>query len=261
MKTRRGLRPAYNAQAMVAPVERRGDAAGRLITAVAVVDAPGDAAQLAPMLAQAETATGGPADLTVADAGYHSGAALAACARRGQRVAMPESQARALRQPYHKDRFIYDAASDTYRCPAGQRLRFTRRKRTRGVPMRLYRVSGAVCRACPAFGICTTDGRHGRGLEIGPHEAVLRRHRTWMATREAQHAYQQRQHLVEPVFGIIKEQLRARRFLLRGLANVKAEWALLATAFNLRTLWRLWRAPPTKPDRWDAALTTAGAPA
>lgn len=185
----------------------------------------------------------------MADAGYHSGAALAACARRGQRVAMPEAQARALQQPYHKDRFVYDAASDSYRCPAGQRLRFTRHKRTRGVPMRLYRVSGAVCRACPAFGVCTTDGRHGRGLEIGPPEAVLRRHRAWMATREAQHAYQQRQHLVEPVFGIIKEQLRARRFLLRGLANVTAEWALLATAFNLRTLWRLWRAPPPQPRR------------
>ena len=59
MKTRQGLRPAYNAQAMVAPVERSGDGSGRLITAVAVVDAPGDAAQLRPMLAQAEATTGG----------------------------------------------------------------------------------------------------------------------------------------------------------------------------------------------------------
>ena len=258
MKTRQGLRPAYNAQAMVAPVARNGDGSGRLITAVAVVDAPGDAAQLRPMLAQAETATGGKADLTLADAGYHSGAALAACARRGQRVVMPEAQARALQQPYHKDHFRYDAGSDSYRCPAGQRLRFTRRKRTRGVPMRLYRASGAVCRACPAFGGCTRDGRHGRGLEIGPHDATLRAHRAWMATREAQHWAAQRKHLVEPVFGIIKEQQRAHRFLLRGLANVAAEWALLATAFNLRTLWRLWRAPPTGPAGWGATPTTAG---
>ena len=43
------------------------------------------------------------------------------------------------------------------------------------------------------------------------------------------------------VFGIIKEQQGARRFLLRGLANVAAEWTMLATAFNLRTLWRVWR--------------------
>ena len=32
-----------------------------------------------------------------------------------------------------------------------------------------------------------------------------------------------------------------RRFLLRGLANVKAELLTLVTAFNLRTLWRFWR--------------------
>ena len=47
--------------------------------------------------------------------------------------------------------------------------------------------------------------------------------------------------MIEPVFGIVKEQQSARRFLLRGVANVAAEWSLLATAFNLRTLWRIWR--------------------
>jgi len=47
--------------------------------------------------------------------------------------------------------------------------------------------------------------------------------------------------LSEPTFGILKEQLSARRFLLRGLANVQVEFGLIATAFNLRTLWRAWR--------------------
>ena len=32
-----------------------------------------------------------------------------------------------------------------------------------------------------------------------------------------------------------------RRFLLRSLANVAAEWTALTTAFNLRTLWLAWR--------------------
>ena len=45
-----------------------------------------------------------------------------------------------------------------------------------------------------------------------------------------------RKQLVEPAFGIIKEQQGARRFLLRGLVNVEAEWTMLATAFNLRML-------------------------
>ena len=62
-----------------------------------------------------------------------------------------------------------------------------------------------------------------------------------MSTDEAKDAYKRRKPLVEPVFGIIKEQLAARRFLLRGMVNVSAEWTLLGTAFNLRTLWRVWR--------------------
>ena len=43
------------------------------------------------------------------------------------------------------------------------------------------------------------------------------------------------------LFAFLKNQLGARRFTLRGMDNVKAEWAMLATAFNLRTLWRVWR--------------------
>lgn len=49
-----------------------------------------------------------------------------------------------------------------------------------------------------------------------------------------------RKQTVEPVFGIVKEQMGARRFLLRGLANVNAEWSLLAAAFNLRSLGKIW---------------------
>ena len=77
---------------------------------------------------------------------------------------------------------------------------------------------------------------------FGSVPLILRKHRQWMTTEMARRWYARRKELVEPVFGILKEQMGARRFLLRGLANVKAEFVLLATAFNLRTLWRLWRA-------------------
>ncbi|MGH8693926.1 MAG: transposase [Burkholderiales bacterium] len=51
--------------------------------------------------------------------------------------------------------------------------------------------------------------------------------------------YKLRQQTVEPVFGIIKEALGFRRFLLRGLANVETEWTLICVAYNLRRLHRL----------------------
>ena len=37
-------------------------------------------------------------------------------------------------------------------------------------------------------------------------------------------------------FGIIKEVMGFRRFLLRGLAAVKGEWRLVCLAFNLKRL-------------------------
>ena len=61
-----------------------------------------------------------------------------------------------------------------------------------------------------------------------------------MSTDEARVLYARRQELSEPTFGILKDQLGGRRFLLRGLANVRAEFTFMATAFNLRTLWRVW---------------------
>ena len=120
--------------------------------------------------------------------------------------------------------------------------------------MRVYRGSGVWCRGCPAFGVCTKEGRQGRALEIGFHEAVLRSHRSWMSTEEAKTRYRRCKELPEPVFGILKERQGARRFLLRGLTKVKAEWSLLATAFNLNTLWRVWSQDRRQPRQTCALL-------
>lgn len=248
MKINRGYTLGYNAQAMVSPVASDGDVTGMLVTAVDVGDEQNDFGQLAPMVGQAEETTGTKVPMTLADAGYLTGRDLEECARRGQRVVVPDRQQQLMNQPYRKDSFTYDEHNDCYYCPRGQSLRYLRTKPRRGVPMRLYRASGSVCRKCPAFGVCTKDRRKGRVLEIGPHDTVLRRHRAWMETTEAKQAYRLRQQLVEPVFGIFKEQLGARRFLLRGLASVKAEWMVLAIAFNLRTLWKAWRSSQSCPS-------------
>ena len=72
--------------------------------------------------------------------------------------------------------------------------------------------------------------------------------------------YTQRKQLNEPVFGIIKEQMGARRFLLRSLSNVRAEFVVLATAFNLRTLWRAWACRRTPRPTPSSPSTALGAP-
>ena len=74
-----------------------------------------------------------------------------------------------------------------------------------------------------------------------------------MATPLAKIAYRRRKELSEPTFGIMKEQLDFRRFLLRGLDNVKAETFMVATAFNLRSLYRVWHRQWHKT--WKAGST------
>lgn len=50
--------------------------------------------------------------------------------------------------------------------------------------------------------------------------------------------YRLRKQVVEPVFGQIKQARGFRQFLLRGLAKVRGEWAMLCTAHNLLKLHR-----------------------
>ena len=241
MRNRQGIIPAYNAQAVVLPAAVNGEVVGLLMTGAEVFTNPDDHEQLIPMLEQAEDATGAKAGLTLADAGYYSGTNLEACDQARLLAVIPENRPKAAERPYHKDCFSYDEADDSYTCPHGQRLTFARYMGGKKTDVRLYLGSAEVCRACPAFGVCTKNRTQGRALGVGPHDMVLRNHRKWMSTSRAKTALKRRAPLVEGVFGILKEQMAARRFALRGLVNVSAEWSMLATAFNLRTLWRIWR--------------------
>jgi transposase len=57
-----------------------------------------------------------------------------------------------------------------------------------------------------------------------------------LKTKAGKAFYAKRKTTVEPVFGIIKEVMGFRRFLLRGLEAVKGEWRLVCLAFNLKRL-------------------------
>ncbi len=50
--------------------------------------------------------------------------------------------------------------------------------------------------------------------------------------------YARRQVIVEPVFGQSKEARGFRRFLLRGLANIRGEWRLVGVTHHLLKIWR-----------------------
>ena len=58
-------------------------------------------------------------------------------------------------------------------------------------------------------------------------------------TEAGKQFYAKRKSTVEPVFGIIKEVMGFRRFMLRGIDAVTGEWTLVCIAFNLKRLCRL----------------------
>ena len=57
-----------------------------------------------------------------------------------------------------------------------------------------------------------------------------------LATKQGAAVYARRKVIPEPVFGQIKEARGFRRFLLRGLVKVRAEWSLVSLTHNLLKL-------------------------
>lgn len=82
------------------------------------------------------------------------------------------------------------------------------------------------------------NGRGRRSPAGRLHHPEQRRMRQRLRSPSGRAVYQRRKAIIEPVFGVLKEQRGLRRFRLRGLAKVAIEVTLAATAYNLTRLWR-----------------------
>ncbi len=78
------------------------------------------------------------------------------------------------------------------------------------------------------------DGKPSASKSDGLRAAMFAK----LASDKGKACYAKRKQTVEPVFGQLKEQQGARRFLRRGLAACQAEWQLLCGTHNLLKLWR-----------------------
>lgn len=70
-----------------------------------------------------------------------------------------------------------------------------------------------------------------------------------LRTKAGRAHYARRKAIVEPVFGQIKEARGFRRFSLRGLEAVQAEWLLVAAVHNLGKLFTSGRAGRVLPGQ------------
>ena len=80
---------------------------------------------------------------------------------------------------------------------------------------------------------------HGpEAAEAEPPATAQERMAAKVRTPAGRALYARRKVIVEPVFGQIKEARGFRRFLLRGLDNIRGEWRLVCLTHNLLKLWR-----------------------
>jgi hypothetical protein len=189
----RGTEVCYNVQTAV-------DSKHKLIVANDVTNAPGDRDWLSPMALQAKDILGGPFD-AVADVGYYHGVEVKTCLEAGitPYVARPITSANQKLGLFSKDDFTYDGATDTYQCPAGERLTFRFDAVEHGRHIRYYATS--ACKICPLRQRCTRN-KGGRRLTrwVDAHllEAMEQR------VRSRPEVMKQRKQLVEHPFGTMK---------------------------------------------------------
>jgi len=92
--------------------------------------------------------------------------------------------------------------------------------------------------------IATERQKHGerhvatRGL-LPKDSTRVERMKRKLLTKAGAAIYATRKSIVEPVFGQIKEARGFRRFSLRGIEKVKAEWAWVCATHNILKMYRV----------------------
>ena len=172
---------------------------------------------------------------TVADRGYFKIEDLEDCEAAGVTPYVPKPDRSPARRSGHftKSEFRYDAATDTYLCPTGQRLVPLYRYglcKTRPRARVVSYVNREACLSCELRDRCTK--RANRHITRYENEAIIERMAARLAARPE--VMNRRRESVEHPFGSVKQWMGQGAFLTRRLENVRGEFSLTAMAYNLR---------------------------
>jgi hypothetical protein len=144
---------------------------------------------------------------------------------------------------FSRDDFVYDHASDTYRCPGGMTLQRYRRQFTtlRTGVMKdnslRYRASKRDCQECLLKPQCCPNAP-ARKIPRSIHEGARDMARD-IASTDAYVTSRRERKKVEMLFAHLKRILKLDRLRLRGPSGARDEFHLAATAQNLRKMTRL----------------------
>ncbi len=241
-----GFAPSYN-------VEIDTDAKSGVVVAVGVVQAGNDFEQLEPGIERVEKTLGKSPAQVVTDGGFVSRDNIVAMKGREIEFIAPcvdeagkgESsyEGRGVSREYHSSAFIYDAQSDSYRCPQGKILSYEGKEQRHMQVSYRYRAQASDCQRCPVKGQCCPGNRvTGRSVHRGEELAEVSEFRQRMQTEQAREIYRQRAQVAETPNLWIKAKFGLRQFSVRGLRKVGMEalWACLT--YNICVWMRLrWR--------------------
>ena len=212
----------YNVQVAV-------DIKNHLIVTHEVTNVGSDRAQLANMGRQAREALGVDKLEAVADRGYYNSTEIKACDDAGVTVTLPKPMTSGAKSDgrFGKQDFVYNAAEDVYRCPAGEKLAYRMTTEQDGKMMRRYWTN--ACPNCLLKSKCTTGNE--RRIPRWEHEHVLEAAQKRLD--ENPQAMRARRETVEHPFGTLKMRMGATHFLMKRLPKVATEMALHVLAYNL----------------------------
>ena len=225
-KGRQGSHAGYSAHITVD--EKHG-----LIVNADVVSENNDSNQFSSQIEQAVDTLGKPCQTAVADAGYWDDSLKETVVKQIDVIVPSRRQAlhEPINDPFDRDKFCYNSANNQYVCPEGKLLKYSHYSTKKG--HYIYRIEKAsLCQECPHFGFCT-ESKRGRSIIRLKEEELRERLEARYASEEGQAIYKKRKEKVESPFGHIKRNLNGGAFLVRGQKAVKAEWALLASCFNI----------------------------
>ena len=200
-----------------------------LIVTHEVTNSGSDRAQLANMGRQARDALGVDKLEAVADRGYYNSTEIKACDDAGVAVTLPKPMTSGAKSDgrFGKQDFVYNAAEDVYRCPAGEKLAYRMTTEQDGKMMRRYWTN--ACPNCLLKSKCTTGNE--RRIPRWEHEHVLEAAQKRLD--ENPQAMRARRETVEHPFGTLKMRMGATHFLMKRLPKVATEMALHVLAYNL----------------------------
>ena len=213
----------------------------KLIVATDLVQDANDSQQLEPMMTQASEAMDGEGLTGLADAGYASNTHLKGCEDKGFEMYVPlydQPGRKGYDGRFGSEDFHHDKATDSYTCPAGQKLVRTGRTTTiRGNRYLIYSPGAKVCGSCPLAPRCLPRTKNSRRINRWEHADVIDRHRQRMAKDNGE-VMNLRGSLVEHPFGTLKVWAGVHHFLMRGLAKCRGEFNLMTLCYNFRRVLR-----------------------